>query len=117
MKIKQVFQTEDGVLHDSEFAAKEHVKKLIGEDELNFKSFCESYSGRDLLEKHKLDEYGMWEIRGEDPNCDFGGYHHTPYLDTVECTLEKAIKYAITLKRWYTWGAGGCIKKVETKKL
>ena len=27
MKIKQVFQTEDGVLHDSEFSAKEYVKK------------------------------------------------------------------------------------------
>lgn len=117
MKIKQVFQTEDGVVHNSESEAKEYVNKLIGKDKLDFKNFCNGYSGRSLLKNHSLEEYGVWEIRGEDPNCDFGGYHHEPYLDTVECTLEKAIKYAITLDRWFTWGSGGSIKKVETKKL
>lgn len=117
MKIKQVFQTEDGVIHRSESDAKLHIDNLIGKDEVNFQNFCQSYSGRRLLSSHKLSEYGVWEIRGEDPNCDFGGHHHMPYLDTVECTLEKAIKHAITLDRWFTWGAGGEIKKIEMKKL
>lgn len=117
MKIKQVFQTEDGVLHDSEFSAKEHLKKLISEDELNFKSFCESYCGRTLLEKHKLGDYGIWKILGEDLSCDFGGYHNSPYLGTVEGELEQVIKYAISLKSFYTWGSGGEIVKVDVKKL
>ena len=114
---KTIYVTEDGVTHNSRSEAERHVEKLLGKDEVNFQNFRQSYSGRRLLDCHKLSEYGVWEIRGEDPNCDFGGHHHMPYLDTVECTLEKAIKHAITLDRWFTWGAGGEIKKIEMKKL
>jgi hypothetical protein len=71
-----------------------------------------SYSGRALLAKHKLDESGMWRIRGEDPNCDFGGHHYQPELGIVEGRLEDVIKYAVTLKSFWTWGGGGNIEKI-----
>ena len=36
-----------------------------------FKQYTEvSYYGRRLLEKYSLDTYGVWDIFGEDPNCD-----------------------------------------------
>ena len=117
MTIKQLFQTDDGVIHNSESEAFEHAKTLLNKDEAAFKDFCSSYSGKRILEEYSLAEQGIWEIRGEDPNCDFGGYHHQPYLETVNCTLEKAIKYAVTLDRFFTWGAGGTIKKVKVKNI
>jgi hypothetical protein len=79
--------------------------------------FLSGYSGQKLLEKHNLSEYGNWKIHGEDPNCDFGGHHHQPYLGTVEGTLDKVIDYAVNLPSFWQWGAGGEITKVEIKKL
>ena len=76
-----------------------------------------SYSGKKLLEKHTLSEYGMWRIKGEDPNCDLGGHHYQPDLGTVEGYLEDVIKHAVALPEFYTWGAGGDITKVNVKKV
>jgi hypothetical protein len=76
-----------------------------------------SYSGKRLLEKHSLNETGTWRIRGEDPNCDFGGHHHNPDLGTVEGRLEDVIRYAVGVSGFYTWGHGGDIVKVEIKKV
>ena len=44
------------------------------------KSWKGAYTYNQLLQKHSLDETGEWEIYGEDPNCDFGGHHHQPFL-------------------------------------
>ena len=54
-----------------------------------------SYSGRELLKKHSLEETGLWKIRGEDPNCDFGGHHYQPELGIVEGRLVDVINYAV----------------------
>lgn len=65
-----------------------------------------------------LQSYGTWKISGADPNCDLGGYHHQPHLDTVESTLLQAIQHAFTFNEWYSWGgAAGSISKVNVKKL
>lgn len=72
-------------------------------------------SGQSLLKNHKLDEYGTWEVRGEDPNCDFGGSHHMPHLGYFEGTLENVLIKAVELPNFWQWGAGGEIKKVEAK--
>ena len=117
MTIKQLFQTDDGVIHNAESEAFEHAKTLINKDEAAFKDFCQSYSGKRILEEYSLAVPGIWEIRGEDPNCDFGGYHHQPYLETVNCTLEKAIKYAVTLDRFFTWGGWWYNQKVKVKNI
>jgi hypothetical protein len=72
-----------------------------------------SYSGRDLLSKHSLTETGQWQIRGEDPNCDLGGAHHQPDLGIVDGVLKDVIEYAVELKGFWQWGAGGTITKIK----
>lgn len=71
------------------------------------------YSGKELIKKHSLDEEGVWEVRGEDPNCDLGGHHHQPLLGYFEGTLEQVLLKAVNLSGFYSWGGGGDIKKVE----
>jgi hypothetical protein len=73
------------------------------------------YSGKELIKKHSLDENGVCEVRGEDPNCDLGGFHNQPLLGYFEGTLEKVLLTAVNLSGFYTWGGGGEIKKVEKK--
>lgn len=83
----------------------------------NRNRFLQTYNGNDLLQKYSLDEFGIWQIVGEDPNCDMGGYHHQPDLGNVEGTLSQAIDYAVNLVGFWQWGAGGNIKKLEIKRL
>lgn len=71
-----------------------------------------SYSGARLLEKHSLDEVGIWQIFGEDPNCDMHGPHHQPDLGIVEGKLEDVIRHAVALPKFWQWGAGGDIKYI-----
>lgn len=83
----------------------------------NYKQYTEvSYSGRKLLEEHSLTETGIWRIYGEDPNCDFGGHHYQPDLGTVEGTLKDVIEYAVELRSFWQWGAGGRIVKEGAPK-
>lgn len=72
--------------------------------------FLNTYGGRKLLEEYSLDADGVWEIRGEDPNCDFGGYHHQPYLTDAKGKLTDVIDYAVELDGFWGWGSGGTIK-------
>jgi hypothetical protein len=72
-----------------------------------------SYSGRKLLEKHNLSETGFWKVRGEDSNCDWGGHHHMPELGVFEGTLKDVIEKAVNMPRFWTWGGGGDITKLE----
>jgi len=73
----------------------------------NYKKFLETYSGVELLKKHKLDETGIWRIRGEDPNCDMGGHHYMPELGIFSGTLQDVIMYGANLPNFWQWGAGG----------
>lgn len=70
-----------------------------------------------LMEKHTANEFGFWEICGEDSNCDFGGYHHEPLLTRIEGTYSDAVELALSLDGFFSWGAGGSIHKVEFNKL
>jgi len=79
--------------------------------------FLRTYSGKNLLTNHTLQEEGVWDVFGEDPNCDFGGSHHTPYLGTYEGKLENVLKVAVRLDRFWSWGGGGNIKKNEIPKI
>lgn len=72
-----------------------------------------TYSYKSLISKHKLTETGLWKVRGEDPNCDFGGSHHMPDLGTYEGKLEDIVAYAVTLPSFWQWGGGGDITKVS----
>ena len=76
----------------------------------SYTRYIESHNGKKLLREHKLDEYGRWDIYGEDSNCDFGGSHHVPFLVTLEGKLEDVIRYAVQMERFWIWGGGGDIR-------
>ena len=82
----------------------------------NYERFIESSTYSLLMKKHSLDEPGLWQIFGEDPNCDFGGCHSQPRLGFVEGNLNDVILYAVELPGFWQWGAGGDIKKVDNIK-
>ena len=65
-----------------------------------------------MIHKYLSEEKGIWKIFGEDPNCDFGGSHHTPLLETVIGTYKNVVEYAQSLAGWTTWGGGGHIEKI-----
>lgn len=81
----------------------------------SYEAYTETYGFKDL--KDKLDTYGIWQVLGEDPNCDFGGSHHQPMLGFFEGKLYDVIHYALTLKGFWTWGAGGNFKQIEVVKV
>lgn len=70
---------------------------------------------RRLFEQHSPSATGTWRILGEDPNCDFGGHHHEPELETVTGTYRNVVEYALTLPGFFQWGGGGRIVSVESR--
>jgi hypothetical protein len=71
------------------------------------------YGVRRTVEKYGLSKHGVWHIRGEDPNCDFGGHHYQPSLGYFEGTLAQAIKHAVTFSNFFTWGGGGDLELIN----
>ncbi len=89
------------------------VESKVSDIDAKINDYLDSYYGRQLVEAHTLDEYGLWEVKGEDPNCDFGGVHIQPKLGIVQGTLKQALVYALNHPNFYTWGSGGKIEKVN----
>jgi hypothetical protein len=75
----------------------------------------DTYGGKELLKKHKLSDHGIWQVFGEDPNCDFGGFHHSPQLGFYEGKLSDVLATAVELPHFYTWGGGGKLELVKPK--
>ena len=115
--VEQVYRTVDGKIHESRDAAEEHERELMTETEIKVQHFLNTYSGRSLLCKHSLEEMGVWEVRGEDPNCDMGGYHHRPLLFRARGKLRDVIGEAVNYASFYTWGAGGEIVPYNDKMI
>lgn len=84
--------------------------------ETKYDRFIRTYSCSRLLEQYSLDQNGTWRIFGEDPNCDFGGSHVQPDLGMVEGKLSDVIEYAVELSNFWTWGAGGDIRLLDSPK-
>lgn len=89
--------------------------KIINETDLKgLKSRCKLYN-------HNVDfkdsEYGIWEIKGEDTNPDFGGFHHSPTLGYAKGCFIDVLVYATTFPDFYTWGGGGYIVKSNKKEI
>jgi hypothetical protein len=72
-----------------------------------------TYSYKELIKKYSLDQVGIWEVRGEDANCDFGGSHHMPVLFHVHGKLQEVIENAVEQKGFWTWGAGGDFRLIR----
>lgn len=81
-----------------------------------YERFLTTYSGKRLLEQYSLTETGLWLIRGEDPNCDWGGFHHQPILGYREGVLRDVIEEAVEMGGFWQWGSGGSIEKVSVKR-
>ncbi|QIG73985.1 hypothetical protein PP935_gp210 [Rhizobium phage RHph_N34] len=111
---KTTYVTADGQEFATHVEAEIHEKETLSLADREYSRYInQSYSGQRLLEKHHLDEYGTWKVEGEDPNCDMGGPHHCPHLGYFEGELEAVIRKAVMLDRFWQWGSGGNITKVE----
>lgn len=70
-----------------------------------------------LSKEYPGDQYGTWEITGEDPNCDLGGPHHNPQLGYLKGRYDEVLEKALTLGGFFQWGSGGYIKPVEVEDI
>ena len=77
--------------------------------------FLNTYSGKDLIKKYPLDLRAVWQVRGEDSNCDFGGSHFMPTLGYYEGTLDEVIDIAVNLPNFWQWGGGGDLTPIKIK--
>lgn len=68
-------------------------------------------------EDFPLNAFGIWDIYGEDPNCDMMGHHHQPFLERVKGTYADAIEYAYSLPDFVQWGSGGEINKFRPMEI
>jgi hypothetical protein len=80
--------------------------------EERIQAYRQAYAGKKLLEKYSLETYGIWRIRGEDPNADLHGPHHQPDLGIFEGRLIDVIEYAVDHHNFWQWGAGGDIEYI-----
>lgn len=103
----------DGKEFDTLAEAEAHDKKHQNILQKNYEKFLTTYSGRELLKTHGLDDYGLWMVRGEDPNCDFGGHHHEPKIGVAEGKLRDVILWAVVHPNFWQWGSGGRITKYD----
>lgn len=115
--MKTKFETVDGKLFDNVQDAEIHEKNLNKKDLTRYEKYLNTFFGESLLKKHSLDEYGIWEILGEDPNCDFGGPHYNPKLGFLEGRLDDILKKAVGMKGFWSWGGGGEIRKISIEKI
>lgn len=114
---KTVYVAVDGKEYNTESEAEQANNKIIKERNIKFVNYLNGYDGQELVKKYTLDSYGIWKIEGEDPNADFGGHHNPPFLGIVEGKLNDVIEYAVTLPNFWSWGAGGSIKKIDVVKV
>lgn len=106
----------NGIEYPSERDALNAQVEHIGKRQLNYEKFLNnSYTGKSLLEKYRLSTPGIWRIIGEgEPDFNAGP---GPVLGYLKGTLEQAIRYAVVQPRWFNWGSGGSIDKIEVIEL
>lgn len=115
--MKQVWQTDDGKTFETVLAAKLHEELGKTKLELDIEKVKKCYGVKDSISSHGLDHHGNWELRGEDPNCDYGGHHHEPLIGRYSGTLGVVIGIAAQAEFFFGWGNGGSIKLVEFKSV
>jgi len=113
--VEQVYRTSDGQIFESVTKAVQHENEL---DEKKYDQRVQNFLDHSgILNTHSIDEHGVWMVRGEDPNCDYSGMHHNPYLFTARGRLVDVIKAAVKDKCFFTWGSGGEITKLEIREV
>ena len=83
----------------------------------NYSKYISIPMGVELLKKYSLQRDGLWEIYGEDPNCDIAGTHINPKLDVVRGRLQDVIEHAVNLSKFWAWGSGGEIRLIDETQI
>lgn len=117
MAYKVIYKHEDGTEFESEAAVIAYSNKKSHDISKLVAQYKKTYRFSELMKNYSLTEMGIWEIYGEDPNCEFSGYHHEPHLETVSGTLDDTIRYAVGLPNFWQWGSGGRIKHAKEVKI
>lgn len=112
-KIKIQYVCSDGETFDTQYDAEIHEEKLVNKHKELRQQFLNSWEGKKLTKKHALNEFGIWQIYGETSTPDFVGSPHMPFLMTVQGSLDAVIDYAVSIDKFFTYGSGGKITKVE----
>jgi hypothetical protein len=66
-----------------------------------------------MKKAYKDDENGLWAILGEDQNCDYNGPRLVPNLGYARGNYADVLRYAKTLKGFFSYGSGGEVIKIE----
>lgn len=77
----------------------------------NLEKYTKSYEYEKI--RFRLHEEGIWEVLGEDPNCDLGGGHIQPSLGFFQGKLRDVLAKAVDMDKFWQWGSGGRIRKIE----
>ncbi len=72
-----------------------------------------SYKGNPI----PLDKVGIFRVRGEDLNTDFGGSRQRPELGVFRGKFEDVAAYAVELDNFWAWGSGGSIDEIKIKEI
>jgi hypothetical protein len=91
-----------------------NINKAIKQKPSNLDKFLQTTEGKNLIKNHSLTETGVWEVFGEDSNCDLGGSHTMPRLGAFEGELKKVLIHVVELPGFWQWGSGGRVTKYNT---
>lgn len=91
-----------------------NINKAIKQKPSNLDKFLQTTEGKNLIKNHTLTENGVWEVFGEDPNCDLHGSHTMPRLGAFEGELRKVLTHVVELPGFWQWGSGGRVTKYDT---
>lgn len=64
-----------------------------------------------------LDKVGIFRVRGEEPNPDFGGRDYQPELGIFRGKFEDVASYAVEISDFWVWGSGGSIEEIVIKEI
>lgn len=82
-----------------------------------YNRYLKTYNGRKLFETHDLETEGMWQVYGEDPNCDWGGPHYEPRLGVYTGKLIDVLHEVTEMKGFWNWGSGGRLELITPIKV
>lgn len=114
--MKNVWQSDDLLFIGTKEEVDRYEADKLTQAEKDFRRLQGTYWFTSV-NKHPLNTYGMWLVRGEDPNCDLGGAHYMPTLGYFEGTLEQVLRKAVTLPGFWQWGGGGDATLISSTKL
>jgi hypothetical protein len=79
--------------------------------------YLSTYEGKLLLEKHSLHDIGIWQVLGENMNDSPHSCGYSPTLGFFEGMLTDVIEHAVTLDKFWGYGAGGRFEKIGIKRI